>query len=205
MDEKSALRALRDEMAKDVAASQRDLLNTLPGADGAQVPYIAPTVGRVVWFWDHASDGDDHPMRADICFVNEDGTVNLSVNDHDGNAFPYRRCELHQGDAEGCSLPRPFATWMPFQRGQASKNDQLRADLMDLRQTALEAAQEALEDERTKLQTDMLREQVRQLRLQNDAQEMANGKVSGAMAAEDHIRRAALHELWAKQAKEAGS
>ena len=133
-------------------------------------PHIPPSVGRVVWFWDQVATGDEpeQPMRADICHVNADGSINLSVNDHIGKQFTYLQCALHQGDAAGCSLPRPFATWMPYQKGQAAKSDQLK-DLLDMRQTALEAAQEALEDETNRLQLDMLREQVRQIRLQNDA------------------------------------
>lgn len=139
-------------------------------------PHIVPTVGRVVWYWSTLDGADDcdfsdprQPMRADICHVNHDGTVNLSVNDHFCTPRAMRGITLHQGDAAGCSLPRPFATWMPYQNGHAAKSDQLKADLLDLCQTALEAAQEALEDETNRLQLDMLREQVRQIRLQNDA------------------------------------
>jgi len=124
---------------------------------------IVPTVGRVVWYWpggdDFARDNadrmfhcvTDQPMRADICFVHNDGTVTLHVNDHLGDSYQRPNITLHQGDAEGCSLPRPFATWMPYQKSQASKaeaNEKMpRADALDV---------------------EMKREQVRALALQND-------------------------------------
>lgn len=97
-------------------------------------PVILPTVGRVVWYW---PDGDEihrdtgrlnlrdieQPFRADVCHVNADGTINISGNDHDGYAFVRRNVTLLQGDHEGTSLPRPFCSWMPYQRGQAAKAD----------------------------------------------------------------------------------
>ena len=120
---------------------------------------IVPTVGRVVWYWPGESDekrdemdwDGGQPLRADICYVNDDGSVNLSVNDCVGRQFT--RCDvlLHQGDADGCSLPRPFATWMPYQKSQASKAE------------ANEKAPRADD-----LDVEMKREQVRALALQND-------------------------------------
>ena len=132
--------------------------------------HIVPTVGRVVWYWPAFGDGDknmDHdgeqPLRADVCHVNPDGSINLCVNDAAGNGFKRPNITLHQGDAAGCSLPRPFATWMPFQRGQAMKTAEAEAKAVGSFQT-----------EHERLSLAMLAEQVRELRLRNDAQEMVN-------------------------------
>lgn len=137
-------------------------------------PHIAPTVGRVVWYWPGGADEKDtmdydgeQPMRADICYVNDDGTVNLSVNDCVGVPFTRRDIVLYQGDHLGCSLQRPFATWMPYQKGQAAKTEAADAK-----------AQEGndLSAERERLHLELLREQVRELRLQNNALEIMNAK-----------------------------
>jgi hypothetical protein len=90
---------------------------------------IDPTVGRVVWFWPDVSEHIDsvpgEPLRADICAVNADGTVNLSVNSSRGNQQPRLNVMLVQPDE-----PKPehsFCAWMPYQKGQAAKTEALEA------------------------------------------------------------------------------
>jgi hypothetical protein len=90
---------------------------------------IEPTVGRIVWYWPDASEHINYrlgePLRADICAVNSDGTVNLSVNDVRGCQTPRACVTLVQPDE-----PKPehsFCAWMPYQKGQAAKTEALEA------------------------------------------------------------------------------
>lgn len=135
----------------------------------AVAPHIVPTVGRVVWYWPEVGGGDknlDHdgeqPLRADVCHVNPDGTINLCVNDAAGAGFKRPNIQLHQGDAAGCSLPRPFATWMSYQLHQAEKTEAAEANV---------SAYDLLHDQ---LQCQLLAERVREIRLRNDVAEEIN-------------------------------
>lgn len=98
--------------------------------------FIAPTIGRVVWFHPDprsaeagfASHGDSikspgtaQPYAAIVAHVWSDSMVNLTV--FDANGMPHSRTSvcLIQGDE-----PRPEAAhceWMPFQKGQAARQD----------------------------------------------------------------------------------
>lgn len=86
---------------------------------------IKPTVGRVVWFTpsvnsadsDFAHYGGDQPHAAMIVYVWSDSLINLVVYGHDGKPHAKTSVPLVQ-EAE----PKPdgyFASWMPFQVGQA--------------------------------------------------------------------------------------
>jgi uncharacterized protein (DUF1501 family) len=94
---------------------------------------IKPTVGRVVWFTPKRSltkstfggirEYDGQPMAATIAYVWTDHMVNLQVIDHDGTAHAKGSVPLIQ-DGE----PKPdgfFCEWMPYQKGQAAKTEQL--------------------------------------------------------------------------------
>jgi hypothetical protein len=92
---------------------------------------IEPTVGRVVWYYPEGADRGPHPgeqpLSAQIAHVNEDGTVNLGVLDSLGVHFSKQNVVLIQdGDErpDGC-----FAEWMPYQKGQAAKTEQLEDKL----------------------------------------------------------------------------
>lgn len=91
------------------------------------------TVGRKVWYWDNgglhnaATEDLGQPFDATVCFVHGvavDGNqlVNLSVTDHAGNTFVRQSVELRlPGPADRHFMPAAYATWMPFQVGQARK------------------------------------------------------------------------------------
>ncbi len=92
---------------------------------------IKPTVGRVVWYV--GSEGDelngmpksDQVCAALIAYVHSDTLVNLVV--FDCNGAPHSRTSvtlLHEGAKEG-----PYCTWMPYQKGQAAKTEELEAKL----------------------------------------------------------------------------
>lgn len=88
---------------------------------------IRPSIGRKLWFWrtreayqsalDTEFQGRTQAEDASVCYVHSDTYVNLSVVDHDGTIRAETSVTLVQ---EGDALPPSrFATWMPFQVGQA--------------------------------------------------------------------------------------
>lgn len=93
---------------------------------------IKPTIGRVVWFtpahnraevgfthYDDVAGMEGNQVHAAmIVYVWSDSLINLVVFDHDGTPHPKTSVPLVQADE-----PKPesgyFASWMPFQVGQA--------------------------------------------------------------------------------------
>ncbi len=95
---------------------------------------IKPTVGRVVLFWPSIyyarqqgmAFGDPaQPLAALVTYVHGDRMVNLTVHDHNGVVWPVCSVQLLQeGDAPvvGGSF---YCEWMPYQKGQAAKTEEL--------------------------------------------------------------------------------
>lgn len=80
---------------------------------------IKPTVGRIVWYW--LNGQQDQPLAAIIACVHNDRCVNLSFFDELGDQHPQQSIVLIQDDE-----PKPdesYAEWMPYQKGQAAKQD----------------------------------------------------------------------------------
>lgn len=91
---------------------------------------IKPTVGRVVWFYKFASgSGHKGPLAAHVAYVHSDSMVNLMVIDENGNPRPESSVCLIQDDADvsGCD----YCCWMPYQKGQAAKTEQLEERLKE--------------------------------------------------------------------------
>jgi hypothetical protein len=101
---------------------------------------ILPTVGRVVLFhlghsavgigpylgWGITPDGSN-TYSARVAYVHSEHMVNLAVDDCNGIAMGFQSVPLVQGDDE-----RPvghWCEWMPYQKGQAAKAEQLEAAL----------------------------------------------------------------------------
>ena len=82
---------------------------------------IKPTIGRVVWFYEtNEQQKISQANAALVCFVHSDKLVNLAVFSKDGSPSPYTSVTLVQ---EGEAAPKGmFATWMPYQIGQAAKH-----------------------------------------------------------------------------------
>ncbi len=86
---------------------------------------IAPTPGRVVWFYPAENDplfvaGYAEPRAAIVARVWNDRLVNLTVFDADGNPHPRTSVFLIQpGDPTTASS---HCRWMPYQIGQAAKH-----------------------------------------------------------------------------------
>ena len=93
----------------------------------------AATIGRIVWVWlDEASDffDDDNvidetqPFRADVIFIQSDGSVRLNVISHFGAIFdlivgPIR--DPNPADRHGQAEHESYASWMPYQKAQHDK------------------------------------------------------------------------------------
>lgn len=94
-------------------------------------PIIAPTVGRVLWYYPSANsvesgfsrhpDGGG-PYAALIAHVWSDQLVNLTVLDANGAAHSRTSVPLLQG-AQTDAPEHAFCGWMPYQKGQAAKTE----------------------------------------------------------------------------------
>lgn len=84
---------------------------------------IKPTVGRVVYYRDVAGHGDV-PLCAIVAGVVDDKRVNLTIFSENGLYIGgHEMVTLVQ---EGDAIPEgPYCEWMPFQKGQAAKVDDL--------------------------------------------------------------------------------
>lgn len=88
---------------------------------------IQPTVGRVVWFY---PDGHAHfvrhdirqPLAAIISHVWNDRLVNLGGFDSNGDHISVTSIVLLQDD-DAKPHGQSFATWMPYQIGQAKRHE----------------------------------------------------------------------------------
>lgn len=90
---------------------------------------ITPVPGRAVWY--HPSQDEinaaqfacsdpSQPLAATVAYVWSDRMVNLSVIDQNGSQFRRTSVALVQpGDDPKRTSEGPFATWMPYQIGQA--------------------------------------------------------------------------------------
>lgn len=85
---------------------------------------IQPTIGRVLWFTPASGSekqrDDKQPLAALVTYVWNDRMVNLAAFDQDGNSFSATSVTLLQGD-DAKPEHGYFASWMPFQKGQAAK------------------------------------------------------------------------------------
>jgi hypothetical protein len=84
---------------------------------------IKPTIGRVVWYHSENSKPNDQPWAAIVCYVHSDTMVNLTVFDENGMRKAKTSVFLWQG--EGDRPERYYAEWMPYQKGQAAKTEEL--------------------------------------------------------------------------------
>lgn len=95
---------------------------------------ISPSIGRVVWYTPATNEDPcfvksstaGEPCAALVAKVWGDRMVNLAV--FDANGISHSRCSvtLLQDDDVGNELGR-YASWMPYQKGQAAKTEALQA------------------------------------------------------------------------------
>lgn len=98
---------------------------------------IKPTVGRVVWFrpsLNAAAEGgftyhnNGQPLAAIVAYVWGDRMVNLAVFDSNGVLHSKTSVPLVQ-DGDEPSPDGYYCEWMPYQKGQAAKTEQLEQKL----------------------------------------------------------------------------
>lgn len=90
---------------------------------------IKPTVGRVVWFYrDGISQfaAGSQPEAAIVAYVHSDEMLNLMVVNSAGlpeskTSVPLLQ-EEHFSSDDTRAWPSSFATWMPYQIGQAKRH-----------------------------------------------------------------------------------
>lgn len=92
---------------------------------------ISPSIGRIVWFWPAKEPHEpkvEQPNAAIVAYVWHDRMVNLTVFDSNGNSRGETSVVLLQDD----DLPNEygrFASWMPYQKGQAAKAEALEKQI----------------------------------------------------------------------------
>jgi len=87
---------------------------------------IKPTVGRVVWFQPAKSEDEplrEQPLAAIIAYVWNDRMVNLGGFDENGAPFAATSVTLIQEEDDTQPASGYFAQWMPYQVGQAKKDE----------------------------------------------------------------------------------
>lgn len=90
---------------------------------------IAPTVGRVVWFYRFVpGQGHKGPLAAHVSQVHSDSCVNLMVITESGSPEPHCSVTLLQEDVDA-KPEHDYCTWMPYQKGQAAKTEALEKKL----------------------------------------------------------------------------
>jgi hypothetical protein len=124
---------------------------------------ITPTVGRVVWYHRGARSGftghhyEDQPLAAHVAYVNDDGSINLMVIDAHGTPFAVRNVPLVQDGGvvpDDAAAGPGWAEWMPYQKGQAAKTEQLAAQAAATQAKENADADAADEKAWTKIDTD---------------------------------------------------
>jgi hypothetical protein len=86
---------------------------------------IRPTPGRIVWYTPAANEriakGAD-PLAAIVVLVHNDRLVNLTVFDGIGGCNSRQAVQLVQDGDPALPETEAFASWMPYQLGQAKKD-----------------------------------------------------------------------------------
>lgn len=88
---------------------------------------IPPVPGRIVWIRDRSFSIDrGSPEAATIVYVWNDRLINVVGHDANGAPFTLHSVKLVQpGDEHPHAFGSPYAEWMPYQKGQAAKTEQL--------------------------------------------------------------------------------
>lgn len=89
---------------------------------------IFPTVGRIVLY--HPAN-TDLSLAAIITKVIDDSTINLTVFRGDGIPFSAVNTLLLQEDHTK-PFSQDWATWMPYQKGQAAKTEEIEKKLSEV-------------------------------------------------------------------------
>lgn len=89
---------------------------------------IKPTIGRVVLF--HPNKKSELVFPAFVCEVHNDALINVGGFDNNGNAFGATSVPLLQDGDEAPDFGA-YAEWMPYQKGQAAKTEELEKQMKE--------------------------------------------------------------------------
>ncbi|NEW95488.1 hypothetical protein [Rhodopseudomonas sp. BR0G17] len=104
---------------------------------------ILPSIGRVVWFHPAAqANPNGQPHAALIAYVQSERLINLAAFDENGTSYSATSVPLLQGDEAPPTDGTAYAEWMPFQKGQAAKTDNVAAGVRD----RLDAFEKSVDD-----------------------------------------------------------
>lgn len=84
---------------------------------------IQPSVGRVVWYYP-SGPRPSQPYPALVAYVHSDRCINVGGFTNGGQPFSDTSVQLLQDD-DAVPVGQAYACWMPFQKGQAQKTEQL--------------------------------------------------------------------------------
>jgi hypothetical protein len=85
---------------------------------------IKPSIGRIMWFWPQKDQRGDQPWAAIVTYVHADNMVNLAVWDPSGTQSPKNSVPIVQDGSPYTVGDSPYVEWMPYQIGQAKKNEE---------------------------------------------------------------------------------
>lgn len=89
---------------------------------------ISPTIGRVVWVFRTMGSRDvNQPEVGLVTYVWNDHMINVAG--FDANGMPFQLTSLALVQPEEPKPEHSFAAWMPYQKGQAAKTEQLEQKL----------------------------------------------------------------------------
>lgn len=83
---------------------------------------IKPTIGRVLWLHRKNSLDPNQPEPVLVCSVHDDTRVNVAGFNSIGAPIAVQHCYLVQDDAPP-PMDEPWCEWMPYQIGQAKKEE----------------------------------------------------------------------------------
>lgn len=91
---------------------------------------IKPTIGRVVLVFARATALDKRqPEPALVTYVHSDTYINVGGFDRDGKVFGLTSVYLVQDESPPLPEGSLRAEWMPFQKGQVAKTEQLEKQI----------------------------------------------------------------------------
>jgi len=94
---------------------------------------IEPTPGRVVWYYPSgAGRQGEQPLAAIISLVVSPELVNLMVIDPNGSSYGRQNVRLIQDGIPAAGE----AEWMPYQKGQAAKTEELERQVASYQEPA---------------------------------------------------------------------
>src|SRR5260370_9380362 len=86
------------------------------------IEMIAPTIGRVMWYWPVKEKRQGLPMAAIVTWVWDENMVNLVVFDSNGNSSGTTSVPIVQDSSPSTAGHSPYVELIPYQKGQAKKH-----------------------------------------------------------------------------------